>query len=204
MTPYNELFSGRDISGRDDLLTWAKHAARSTGKALGTTAATIAISFSAFAATAFWSSTWGAAATVEAPIDLSDTLIERVWKVRSDNVQPNAKARQTAAHVLAEMEDARMPPDRIVADPDGGVALYVFGRAAADDRHGRIFAANEGDVIALCVDYRDQLHDAWQVDPRSITDAVLKIRSFVLGNKGVADAAPRLARADERAPRAAG
>lgn len=205
MMIYEELLSGRDISGRDDLLTWAKNAARSTGKALGVTVATFAISFSAFAATSFWSSGWQSASTVDTPIDISDTLLERVWKARSDNIEPNVMARHTATQILTEMQDARVTPDRIVADPDGGVALYVFGRGSREHRHGRILAANEGDIIALCVDYQKQLHDAWQVDPGSVADAVTKIRSFLLDGKDRTEAAPHLAaRASEPAPRAAG
>ena len=73
MTIYEELVSGRDISGRDDLLTWTKNVARSAGKALGATVATVAISFSAFAATPLWSSRWRLAATADTPIDVSDT-----------------------------------------------------------------------------------------------------------------------------------
>jgi hypothetical protein len=204
MTIYDELVSGRDISGRDDLLTLTKNAARSIGKALGATVTTIAISFSAFAATSLWSSGGRLAATVDTPIDVSDTLLELVWKVRSDNIQPNVTARHTAMQILAKMEDARVTPDRIVADPDGGVALYVFGRGR-DDRHGRILAANEGDIIALCVDYQEQLHDAWQVDAESVPDAVSKIRSFILAGKDRTDAAPHLAaRAGGHVPRAAG
>jgi len=85
----------------DDPLTWAKNAARSAGKTLGAAVATSAISFSAFAATSLWSSTWRLAATADAPIDVSDTLFERVWNARSDNIQPNVAARHTAVEIWA-------------------------------------------------------------------------------------------------------
>jgi hypothetical protein len=124
-------------------------------------------------------------AKADMPIDVSDTLLERVWKVRSDNIQPNVTARRMAVYILAKMEDAQVTPDRIVADPDGGVALYVFGRDSRDDCYGRILAANEGDITALCADYREPLHHAWQVDAENIPDAVIKIHSFILEIQGV-------------------
>jgi hypothetical protein len=179
----NYLFSGADVSGRDLLLT--RTSGRKLEGVIARAVTAIAISATAFTVSPGSEPVRRAASTEAVAIDMGDTLLERVWKVRSDGIQPSDKSRRYAATILEELRESGVEPDRVVADPDGGVAIYVFGKreteAGEHARHARLLAANEGDVIALCVDYERNSHDAWAAELTDLGPTVRKVHSFVAG-----------------------
>jgi hypothetical protein len=185
MNVVSYLFSGDDVSGRDLLLT--RSTSRKLEGVLGRTAAAVAITLTAIVISPAEPplAVGRAAGTTGAEIDVSDTLLERVWKARSDGIQPNTKSREHASAVLDEFRESGIEPDRVVADRDGGVAIYVFGRRevapGAHARHARILAANEGDLIALCVDYEHDTRDAWEAKLGELEPTISRVRAFVAG-----------------------
>jgi hypothetical protein len=174
------LFSGSDVSGRD--LLYSRSVGRKLEGVIARTVTAIAITAAAFAVTPT-TTIQSASSTAAVKLDVSDTLLERVWKVRSDGVQPNDKARRYASAVLGAFRDFGFEPDRVVADRDGGIALYVFGRGklagGSSARHARVLAANEGELIAMCVDNERNQHDGWEAELGDLDPTVQKIQSFV-------------------------
>ncbi len=124
------LFSGADISGRDALLSRSAAPVVDLAKdALSRVTTTIfALALVAFTATP------GALVRSmgdvgEVPLDIRDDAIHRAETVASDRTQPNRPARAQAIAVIEALRGQGLDPHRVVADPDGGVAVYVFGGA---------------------------------------------------------------------------
>lgn len=179
------LFSGADISGRDDLFT--RSIATVLDKAKDTLASAVtvfaiaAVSFTATSVTLAKST----AAVKEVPLEIRDDALERVRSVVSDGTQPNEAARTQAATVIDTLRHHGLDAHRIVADPDGGVAVYVFGGArlqsGARPRYARFLSTNEGDVIAMCVDGGTGEQSIWETDVEALEPSMSRVRSFVLG-----------------------
>jgi len=119
----------------------------------------------------------------------SSVIDARVWAVRAAGaVPPTQDAMLTATSILDAMAAHGLVPDRIVADPDGGIAIYAFQRSQDESptRYGRVLATNESEVIAACVAPREPATaDAvWEVvvgldsEP---SNTVQRIHDFVRG-----------------------
>jgi hypothetical protein len=190
MTTTAYLFSGADISGRDDLLSRgpSPSAVEDDGQqpqSLVMRVVTyLTVAFVAFTSTPMREITYAA----EAPSVLArwrDQVLDSVRRASSDGVPPNVTARANAASVLASLRDLDLEPHRVIGDPDGGVALYVFGGQkhldGTRDKYARILSTNEGDVIAMWVDESSGRHDVWEADPSDLSNALSRIQSFIAG-----------------------
>jgi hypothetical protein len=177
------LYAGADVSGRELLL--GRGSGRKLEGVIGRAVTALSITVAAFIAEPSGPQIRHAVGTDAVQLDVADILLERVWKARSDRIQPTDKARRRASAVLEGFREAGIEPDRVVADPDGGVAVYVFGRRelqpGTQARHARVLAANEGDLIALCVDYEHNTHDVWETDLVELGATVSKMQSFLAG-----------------------
>jgi len=112
-----------------------------------------------------------------------DDVLERLRSVSSDGIQPNETARTKAAAVLAALRESNLEPHRVVGDPDGGVALYVFGHKnrSNERKYARVLSTNEGDIVAMCVDQSSGRHGVWEADASDLRNTAARIESFILG-----------------------
>jgi hypothetical protein len=105
-------------------------------------------------------------AEIDAVINLdSDPLVESVWRVESDGARIEEAARHAATEALVALREVGLTPERVLADPDGGVALYVFGdetiEGGARARYVRVAASNDETLTVLCVDRETSERTAW-------------------------------------------
>jgi hypothetical protein len=110
-----------------------------------------------------------------------DALLARIWAVDSDGVSPTTKSRERAAEILEALRSNHIEPERVLADPDGGIALYVFGTeqmpSGARSRYARIGVTNDGEVLVLCADRATGTNDVWTM--RGIGRAIGQIQEFI-------------------------
>jgi hypothetical protein len=187
------MFCGADPTERDDLLSEATkpvaeeaRANRPPEGAAMRTAASFALVLAIVCTPA------SAAVGIRAPerpavIDLGlhddDPLAQIVRTVTSDAEAPNDASRATAQLLLDHLRGEGINPERAVADPEGGVALYVFGDevlpGGARARYARLAAMNDGSIVAVCADRREDRQDGWLVTRGGVDAAVARIRKWV-------------------------
>jgi hypothetical protein len=183
------LFSGADISGRDELLTSGRPSAVEDQEKWPESLVRRVVTLFTVAVVAFTCTPANEVTSAgEAPNIIArwrDELLDRLRSASSDRVQPNEIARANAVSVVASLREHDVEPHRVVGDPDGGVALYVFGGRKLHDgrraKYARILATNEGDVIAMCVDDLAGTHGVWEADVSDLGKAASRIQSFILG-----------------------
>jgi hypothetical protein len=118
----------------------------------------------------------------QAPITIDRTM-DAIARLRSDGEQPTEESRATAATLVGLLRQQQLEPSRVLADSEGGVALYVFGDhilpGGSHSRYARIVATNAGEVAVLCADRRDPANvKAWDVQG-SEERAMVRVRSFI-------------------------
>jgi hypothetical protein len=183
------LFSGTDISGRDDLLSryatvLAAESVESTpGRVVGRVVTVLTVAFVAFTTTLGWRLTQ-AGDVHDVTIPFGESILDRVRVASSDGTQPNETARANATAVIESLLDANVEPHRVVGDPDGGLAVYVFARKQLEDgtrhKYARVLSTNEGGIIAMCVDETGS-RGAWEADAPDLANSVQRIQSFISG-----------------------
>jgi hypothetical protein len=187
------MFSGADASGRDDLIPRRSRqpAPRENGF-LTRTAATVTLALASICsvpgdALAF-SGRVDVAETTQVPLDErmidDDPTMERVWSVTSEGEQPSEESRSTATTIVDLLRDQTLEPDRVLADPEGGVALYVFGEGmhpgGAHARYARIVATNAGEVGVLLVNRGGGEPSSWDVHERDRASTIQRVRDFLV------------------------
>jgi hypothetical protein len=184
MTEY--LYSGSDPTPRDEVIPRRKVSGRQ-GFAFDSIARTAASA--AFALSSVCTVNVGGPFTFrgvhvidEAPITI-DRTIDAIVHLRSDGEQPTEESRATAAALVGLLRQQDLEPSRVLADSEGGVALYVFGDhvlpGGGHSRYARIVATNAGEVAVLCADRREPGKvKAWDVHG-SEERAMERVRSFI-------------------------
>ncbi len=117
----------------------------------------------------------------ESPLDKFRDLEE------SDELDPpNSFVINRARHVLGRCADADLQSDRIVAIPDGGLAIYFFGTGLTTMGAHRLVARlaldNDGATTLLLEDveeHRSNLTDEEIGDDGSIDHVLARIRSHI-------------------------
>ena len=182
------IFSGADVSGRDELLirniVSASGANDPTHRELSNPIAKSPGIFTIAIVVGFLSTPTQLARQAvdigEVAIDLRDIdeLAVEINVVRSERVQPNDLARRKASEMLALWRSANIEPVRVAGDPDGGIALYARGSGSG---YARVLATNEGDLIVTCVDHSSGKQGLWALDESNAEASIARIRSFVIG-----------------------
>jgi hypothetical protein len=93
-----------------------------------------------------------------------------------DAPPPSSGALNWANVVIKQLKDLDLPPSRVVASAQGGVAFcFLTGKKYAD-----IECLNDGTILGLLSDGRDR-PAAWAIgsDPNSISEASLRIQRFI-------------------------
>jgi len=187
------LFSGTDISGRDELFTRGSPPSlldeffadaldvieRAGGLVVRAatvfTIATVALTSTAElvpkAAVEFPKETW----------TLRDEITAGILSASSQITQPNEAARNNALVTLKVLRSHNLEPHRVVGDPDGGIALYMFGGNAGRSKFARVLATNEGDIIAMCADDAKERLGLWASDQSELDKTAARIESFIVG-----------------------
>jgi hypothetical protein len=192
------LFSGADISGRDELFTRGPSSSvldgffeevfdeveRIRGLLVGRAATTITIA--AVALTSTFGSVPGASVEFpEVAWVLRDEVAQRIRSASSQSTQPNEAARSNALFALCALRSCDLEPHRVIGDPDGGIAMYIFGgRTLVNGGHSkfaRLLATNEGDIIAMCADDAVDRPGIWAADRSEMAKTVSRIQSFISG-----------------------
>lgn len=120
-----------------------------------------------------------------AELDLAaeDWAWSQIRIVDTDGEHPNEVSRRAALDLLQQLRAQGLEPDRVVADPDGGVALYMFAERMLGDgshpRYARIAAMNDGEVVASLADRERDTHEAWDVTASQRSRAIRRIEEFV-------------------------
>jgi hypothetical protein len=184
------MFSGADASGKDELIP--KRSRREPAPLengfLARTAATVTlalVSICSVPGTALaFSGRVDVVETARVPIDDEDPTIERVWSVGSEREQPSQESRLTATTIVDLLREQTMEPDRVLADPEGGVALYVFGEGThpggAHARYARIVATNAGEVGVLLVNRQGGVPSSWDVQEGDRASTMRRVRDFLV------------------------
>lgn len=188
----NFLFSGADVTGRDDLLGSKPRTVRpSPAKAkkpapvLARSTAVFAIATSVFFASSL-SPVLGQAADVadvSIRLDAIDPIAARILTTSSDGVAPNGIARQRATQLLEALRAQSLEPSHVLADPDGGISLYVFGpeHHSQARRYARLLATNENDVIVTFENPAQTSRHVWELKPAKLSREIDRVGSFVRG-----------------------
>lgn len=178
--PYN-LFTTASPTAS---LPWSPPSAvaRELVGAVGT--ATVAVAFAAVVA-AMTTFPIGShlGAEIEAVINLeSDPLVDAVWRVESERAPIEDGARHAATEALVALREVGLVAERVLADPDGGVALYVFGDRAIEGgaraRYVRVAAANDESLTILCVDRETSERSAWDVSS-DLAASLVRVLEFI-------------------------
>ena len=189
----NFLFSGSDVSGRDELLGRVKATAapRSAVKPskpnapVARTATVFAIALAVCFASSFTEVSLRSAESADVPIDMDvlDPTAARISNVTSSDVAPTTEARSHAYALLDALRAVGLEPSHVVADPDGGVSLYVFesGDPTQDRRYARLLATNERELIATFEDPSAKTRSVWPIRGARLSHDIDRVRSFVLG-----------------------
>ncbi len=189
----NYLFSGADVSGRDEVLgpkartTRASREAKPPSKPANILARTSAV-FAIAAGVCFASSVPAvsvqSAEAADVPIDMQslDPTAARIFDARTDGIPPTTEARAAACTLLVGLRSVGLEPSRVLADPDGGVSLYVFapGDESQPRRYARLLATNEEEVIAT-FENPQGTRSVWPVKADSLDRAMDRVSSFVRG-----------------------
>ena len=189
------MFCGADPSPRDDLLSEATEAVPDeTGEPAsgnGFVVRTVATVALAVAVVCTPMSAALGLAIPDGPVvvglgfDDDDPIAQAVRTVTADGEPPSDAARLGAERLVDRFRAGGLDPDRAVADPDGGIAIYVFGSdvlaGGARARYGRVAAMNDGSIVAACVDRTQNQDEAWDVRSDGVDGAVERIRVFIEG-----------------------
>jgi hypothetical protein len=93
---------------------------------------------------------------------------------------PSAEAISLARRAVRLM---RRAPDRIVADADGGVAIYLFGSKVREDgahhRYASLVVGNDGEVALVLRDRTSNRVDARDLEEEDLSDALAAAEAFV-------------------------
>ncbi len=177
------LFSGADVSGRDELFATSERpdgvfTPPPIARATTTVAFALAVAMAFTTAGVFIDT----AQLVDIPIQIGfGSVADQIRLAASDRTQPNDTARDLALDVLERMRALGISADRAVGDPDGGIALYVFGgrrTKLGHPKYGRVVMTNEGDVVAMCVDHIAKKQRVWDASS-DVDSALTSIRAFV-------------------------
>lgn len=100
---------------------------------------------------------------------------------------PSQEAINIARGAVAEARSAELGEARVVADVEGGVAVYFFGGEKLADggwsRQGGFLVSNDSEVSLYLRDRRRRGSDIAEIEPcaESLARAVRQIRDFVSG-----------------------
>ncbi|HEY4016727.1 MAG TPA: hypothetical protein VGM06_25500 [Polyangiaceae bacterium] len=192
------LFSGADISGRDELFSRGSGTSlldeifddlvESVGRARDQLVARVATSLTVAAVALTSTAELPHEAAAEIPdltLTLRDESAQRIRAASSQSTQPNELARSNALEALNALRSYDLEPQRIVGDPDGGIALYVFGGKSLPNRgrskFARVLATNEGDIVAMCSDDAAERPRIWADDGSKLGNTASRIQSFISG-----------------------
>jgi len=182
MDPWN-LFTTADPT-RSASLPWSAPSAIATELVGGVRTATAAVILSLAVATGtLVAEEPDISGEVDPIIHLDDdSLVDAIWNVGPERADIEHRARLTATNVLLAMRDVGISPDRAVADPDGGIALYAFGSetlpGGSHRRYARIAVSNEGDVVALCANRESDERQVWDATP-DLRGALERVRAYL-------------------------
>jgi hypothetical protein len=190
MSSTDYLFSGADPTGRDDLAPRGSVKPGRSGLAgnVVRTARTLTLGAATVFAAQFAVLSFTTPARADVSFRIDDATLDAVRSARSRGEPPTPESRSTAAELVLMLRRFELEPERVLADPDGGIALYVFGGAARADgsrvRYARVLASNTGEVAILFVD-RDRTTSphALDVGKREREAAITRVREF-LGHSG--------------------
>jgi hypothetical protein len=116
---------------------------------------------------------------------MKDEIAQGVRSASSDGTQPNEAARSNALTVVQAFRAAAIEPQRVVGDPDGGIAVYIFGGTSTGNggqsKFARVLATNEGEIIAMCVDSKTSRPGVWEADTSNLDKSISRIQSFING-----------------------
>jgi hypothetical protein len=183
------LFSGADPTARDALLTVRPPGVRT--RDLGAFARTaMTVTFALASICSVQSSAFAYPGHVEVGSEIAPVIVDetgqRVLDVRSDGEQPSVESRRIATELVDRLRAEDLEPDRVLADPEGGVALYVFGESQLSDgshsRYARIVATNSGEVAVLCADREGGSPLVWDVKRGDRVAAVKRVHAFLRGH----------------------
>lgn len=89
---------------------------------------------------------------------------------------PNARSLFEAQRILTRLVDEEaMSPSRVVPSAEGGVGI-VF---VQDDRYADFECFNDGAIAAVISDRSRGTPKVWNVDDRSLSDSIQRIREFL-------------------------
>jgi len=189
----NYLFSGADVSGRDEVLGPKARTTRPSSEAkppskpatiLARTSAVFAIAAGVCFATSVPTVSVQSAEASQAPIDMQslDPMAARIFSATTDGIPPTTEARAAACTLLQSLRSVGLEPGRVVADPDGGVSLYVFGPGEENEprRYARLLATNEQELIATFENPKGT-RSVWAMKASMLDRAMDRVGSFVRG-----------------------
>jgi hypothetical protein len=121
-------------------------------------------------------------AEIDAVINLdSDPLVDAIWRVEPERAPIEDTARHAATEAVVALREVGLLPERVLADPDGGVALYVFAdrtiEGGARARYVRVAAANDENLTILCVDRETSERSAWDVS--DLAESLVRVAEFI-------------------------
>jgi len=174
------LFSGADVSGRDKLLVMTSPttppASAVTPIARSSTilALAVAVAFTCANTTALAHS--ADVSNLPVRVDLRQTVDHQIQTAISEREQPTADTRVATLELARQLRGANLGPDRAVADPDGGLALYIF----AVGRFARIVRTNDNEIIVTCVDTAHDKQATWDATG-ALPNALRRLHAFLVG-----------------------
>jgi hypothetical protein len=120
------------------------------------------------------------------PLDKFRDLARSRDLEESDDVPPGSFAINRAQHVLDRCAHAELQSDRIVAIPDGGLAIYFFGTDLTTTGAHRLVARlaidNDGATTLLLEDveeHRSNVTDEEIANDRSIDDVLGRVKAHI-------------------------
>jgi hypothetical protein len=120
---------------------------------------------------------------------------------KATQIEELADGLDEAVGLLQALRADGLEPSRIVSDPEGGVAVYVFSsevlESGSHTRYARLSRTEEGEVVGLLVDRSDKMHEAWAIESGELESAVERMRAFV-ASAGMSAMYPHRSAAPER------
>lgn len=170
------LYSGSDPTARDDLFTTVEDVTRDTWQGVVRAATKVVELLFHGGVGSDVALPIASVATDDVPLN-ADPILERIWTVDADGITPNARSRNVATELADLWARHDLEVDRVVADPEGGIALYAFAGA----RYVRLAAMNDGTRVALCADPKAADHRAWRVNEANVLESIRRARAFLAG-----------------------